>query len=214
MARFVARAHNLTDNQPELVEVEAASVGDALRILAEEGFGTLDLMTADDAAAKGLNGRLINPRTSAPISASLEPSHPRLIKLSFNPLGVLIELAGVPIFALLALPALVPMGPRGKAWTMDGLSMVAMGLLALVTLCPIWIRPASTRDLSGQHRFGLWALILVSGFGWWLWMGVARPGEPVFAAGALVIAGLVAFATFLRIGWGAQRAPVSRRSTY
>jgi hypothetical protein len=181
-------------------------VGDALRVLADERFSTLDLMTAEDASAKGLKGRLINLKIAQPLSASLQPTHPQLTKLSFNPLGVLIELAGVPILAMLALPALMPMGPRAKAWTMDGPSIVAMGLLALVTLSPIWIRPASTRGLSTQHRFGLWALILVSGFGWWLWMGVARPGEPMFAAGAVVIAGLVAFATFLRIGWGPGRA--------
>ncbi len=205
MARFVARVHNLTDNQPELVEIEAASVGDALRILAEEGFGTLDLMTAEDASAKGLKGRLIGPKSAATVSASVEIAHPRLVGRSVDPLAILVELLGIPVLLLVALPALKPVERSLYERPEPQVSLTALGLLAVITLSPLWLRPASTRSLTAQQRFGLWALIGIAGLTWWRWISYGEVDKVPTTVVVMLIVGLITMATYQRMGWVANR---------
>lgn len=90
----------------------------------------------------------------------------------------------------------------GKLVSPDDYYWVGLLTLALWTAAPLVMRPLTTSGATPQQRYAVSALTLGAGVVWAVWVRESLDDQSPSGLGIVLTIGLVAFAGFLRLGWG------------
>ena len=87
---------------------------------------------------------------------------------------------------------------------------VSILVLAAWTLAPVFLRPLTFPNATAQQRYAVCAIILVAALAWLVLLGgglIDPYDESSSKLGILIVAGLLACAGFVRVGWSRPAKP-------
>lgn len=213
MPRYVARVYDDARGRA-FIDVEAASVPEAMARLLEKGLSVDGLFTPDNAPIDG-RGNLLDLE-QAPSSAGGVPTPQTGFMMRGLEFAGLVALVCALFYAIgQAFPAsqevrisngnhtVITIDPRHGAVAFPWLGLLTMAAWALPS---ITLRPLTSPAMTRRERFAVLALLVLAAFSWYLWVSMTLRGQPYEPLGAFLTLGLCAGSIYVALGVAARGA--------